>query len=417
MATAKLLYRSKKDSAELKIRLLFSTNKNHVIESGSKIITKRDIFDKYKTHSKTRDIDLRNEIDELTSKITSLRQYVLTQFNHVSKEEVDKVWLKNTVRRFYDTQDTVKSNVHDKPQTLIRWCENYIKYKKNQSAKSTTRKSEIIKNYIVDYENEYGLSVYISDVGIDFIEDFKDFMLEDGYAVETINRAVKFIKTICRYAHTHGLDLNTTFTAIKLLKAEDKPIIYLTKGEIEDIAKLKLDGNEDIVRDWFIVGYNIGQRFSDFIELDTKNIRKQKERHIIDVRQQKGNKTVSIPLNGAVLEILHKYKWSFPKPVSNQFFNERIKIICRKAKIKEMTYGSLKMKVGENKQRSVLGMYPKHKLIGSHTCRRSFATNHFGIIPTGYIRMVTGHSSEAALLRYIGKTESDIAIELADYLN
>lgn len=417
MATAKLLYRSKKENAELKLRLLFSTTRNHIIETGSKIRVKREIFEKYKMHSKTRDIDIRNEIDDLTSKITALRKYVLTQYNNVSKEEIDKAWLKNTVRRFYDTQKNVKSDVHDKPQTLVQWSKKYIKYKNSQVAKSTQNKSNVILNYLVNFENHNGLSIYISDVGVDFIEQFKDYMVDDKYDVETINRAIKFIKTICKYAKVNGLDLHNTFPAIKLMKKKDKPIIFLSKTEINELAKLDLQGYDDIVRDWFIIGCNIGQRFSDFIGLDASKIRKQEGQYIIDVIQKKGTKPVPVPLNKTVMNIIEKYDWSFPQQISLQYFNERIKIICRMAKINEMIYGSVKMSIAKNKQRSVYDMYPKHKLVASHTCRRSFATNYFGKMPTGYIRIITGHSTEKALLIYIGKSESDIAVELARYLD
>jgi len=53
--------------------------------------------------------------------------------------------------------------------------------------------------------------------------------------------------------------------------------------------------------------------------------------------------------------------------------------------------------------------------VTSHIGRRSFATNFYGIIPTSYLIYTTGHSTEAMFLNYIGKSNKDIALEMAKY--
>ena len=42
-------------------------------------------------------------------------------------------------------------------------------------------------------------------------------------------------------------------------------------------------------------------------------------------------------------------------------------------------------------------------LMASHVCRRSFASNLYGILPTPLIMSITAHSTEKMLLNYIGK--------------
>ena len=61
------------------------------------------------------------------------------------------------------------------------------------------------------------------------------------------------------------------------------------------------------------------------------------------------------------------------------------------------------------------GKYPKHRLITSHVCRRSFATNQYGILPTPLIMQITAHSTEAMFLNYIGKNSLDYAQQIADF--
>ena len=61
------------------------------------------------------------------------------------------------------------------------------------------------------------------------------------------------------------------------------------------------------------------------------------------------------------------------------------------------------------------GIYKKYELVTSHIGRRSFATNFYGIIPTSFLIYMTGHSTEAMFLNYIGKSNKDIALEMTKY--
>ena len=45
----------------------------------------------------------------------------------------------------------------------------------------------------------------------------------------------------------------------------------------------------------------------------------------------------------------------------------------------------------------------------------SFATNHYGKLPTPVIMSATGHTTEKMFLAYIGKTPKDNAVLLQEY--
>jgi hypothetical protein len=49
-----------------------------------------------------------------------------------------------------------------------------------------------------------------------------------------------------------------------------------------------------------------------------------------------------------------------------------------------------------------------------HVCRRSFATNFYGKIPTSVLMNITGHGTES-ILNYIGKTTYDNAYQMLEY--
>ena len=91
---------------------------------------------------------------------------------------------------------------------------------------------------------------------------------------------------------------------------------------------------------------------------------------------------------------------SFPHKISNSKFNQDIKKIAELAEINQIVEG---YKYDGSKKRSYLGQFPKYQLLSSHDLRRSFATNHYGKIPTPILMKLTGHSRESTFLEYVGK--------------
>jgi hypothetical protein len=69
----------------------------------------------------------------------------------------------------------------------------------------------------------------------------------------------------------------------------------------------------------------------------------------------------------------------------------------------------------KGEKRKVKGSFPKWQLMSSHVCRRSFATNTYGKLPTPLIMQITAHSTEKMFLGYIGKSSMDFAQQIADF--
>ena len=134
--------------------------------------------------------------------------------------------------------------------------------------------------------------------------------------------------------------------------------------------------------------------------------------------QKKTNKTMTIPLHKKVLEIIENNNGDFPKKLKDQKYNDYLKKVCKKAKLNEPTHGRKTVNIGTEKKpifRYKTDVYPKHDLISSHVGRRSFATNFYGTIPTTFLIYITGHSTEAMFLKYIGKSNKDLALEVSNY--
>lgn len=131
---------------------------------------------------------------------------------------------------------------------------------------------------------------------------------------------------------------------------------------------------------------------------------------------------VIIPLHRQVKEILNKRQGNFPRSISDQKFNDYIKIICEKAGFTEVVSGARITEtyvVEKGKKTTIfrkkLGKFPKYELVSSHICRRSFATNLYGKIDTLTIMKITGHKTEAQFLNYIKITPKEYAQKLKAY--
>jgi len=128
--------------------------------------------------------------------------------------------------------------------------------------------------------------------------------------------------------------------------------------------------------------------------------------NFIEITTQKTNQSLLIPIDPRVKNYIPTLR-----PLAHPVFNRYLKELCELAKINKPTKGYVRGK--ENKR--VLGVYPKYKLISSHTMRRSFASNLYGKVPTVVIMAITGHTTEKSFLTYIKKPQRDFAERLKEY--
>lgn len=120
---------------------------------------------------------------------------------------------------------------------------------------------------------------------------------------------------------------------------------------------------------------------------------------------------MAIPLIPVALEI---FEYGMPYKISLVHFNEYIKEVRKAANLSTPTKGRKKLK---HKLPTVEGVFPKHEVVSSHVCRRSFNSNYYGRIPTSVIMGITVHGTERMFLSYIGKTTYDNAHQMLEYFS
>nr|WP_315144488.1 phage integrase SAM-like domain-containing protein [uncultured Flavobacterium sp.] len=418
MATVNFLYRSTKEKANLHLRLLYRFNEtDFVFGANTKFEVLKDYWNK-QHKKKSKDIDISNRQTEVNTELNKIENHVLNAFNSVNPDEINKEWLQTQIDYYYNPPQQAEKL----PTELNKYLLHYIDAKRTEVTESTIKKCNVIKQLLTRYQSHYKKNLLLTDIDTNFKTHFENYCLSNGYAPNTIARTIRFIKTICKHAKSNGLETSYQLDSIKV-KYHKIESIYLTVNELEAIEKTSgLVEHLNNARDWLLISCYTGQRVSDFMRFTKEMIRFEKNKEgvlkpLIEFTQKKTGKEMTVPLSQKVMDILSKRNGEFPRAISDQKYNDYIKIVCREAKITQKVNGSV---ISETEPESGIyrketGVFEKCDLVTSHIGRRSFATNNYGIIPTSFLIYVTGHSTEAMFLNYIGKSNKDIAMELTNY--
>lgn len=420
MASVKFHIRGKRNPSKITARLIL--NKASDFRIVTPILINPDYFNN--KSGKVRQIAEFTDKQNMQDQLENLKRHLIDRVNEAVRqgEYINSDWLKECVDNHFNV--VVKTDYN----LLINYCKLYVeklKLKTNErtgelgSSRATIIKYNTITNKLESFQKYKRITYRLVDVNLKFRNEFLQYLLEvDKLARNTAGRYIKFLKTICLDAQRSGFKVNHELASIKGFKVEVEKI-YLNFSEIEQIAKTEFNDEKlKSARDWLIIGCYIGQRVGDLLSLTSKNIKLHNGRNFIELVQQKTKKKVTILIHPKVQEILDKNKGEFPMVYSKNIsstkakFNLYIKDVCFKAGLREVISGS---KINPDTNRKEQGKFPKHQLITSHICRRSFATNHYGDIPTPYLLNITGHSTEKEFLNYIGKTSIDYADQMADY--
>lgn len=358
---------------------------------------------------------------KLKSDLQKLETYISDEVN-VANTKGDKIntsWLKFKIDVFFNrvTENKQSDLLTDAIQSLI----DEAPTRKNAKGGLGLSKSRVngytsLLNIITEYQKQETFKV--KDVNIKFAKDFLKYLLNTKkYQKSTALKKLADLKTICADAEIYGIQTNPQYKKIQSAKPNNENILYLNPKELQQIedAVLLKDAHKN-ARKWLLLGCNIGQRGGDLLQLDETNFINRNGLEVIELKQQKTDKNVTIPVLEKTKEII---KSGLPYKISMQKFNKHIKDICKLSGINEMIKDS-KITVTEkgkgNKQkRKVSGIYPKWELMASHVCRRSFASNLYGILPTPLIMSITAHSSEKLLHNYLRKDSLDFAQQIADF--
>ena len=305
------------------------------------------------------------------------------------------------------------------------------------------------------------------DIDKPFADRFTLYLQKQGYMPNTINKKVSCFRKLCNLAAMEGYNKNAVSLRVwkdrTVKEIEKRAEIYLTDEEINAMYDMELTGENEIVRDIFLLGYFSCQRYSDYCKLREENFITYNKSGLITLTQKKTGKKVEVPIfDDRVYELCDKYHYEFPD-IDVQKMNLKIKAVgaelsktvpsfCEKyvtvltsvEKRSENTYEKLldkkakgikftenerkwfhkldklaKMRNGSplwerNKHGEVIRA--KYELICSHTARRSGTTNLYklGVLSDLELRSITGHESQKNFEGYIRIGISEQAQRVGD---
>ena len=415
MATVKFEVLQKKENAQIHLRLSVKRGMSFRRKTG-KYINYQNWSDNTKLPKQT-NADNKN----LTIGLQNLSAFVLKRVNEVTSkgETITGDWLEHAIDVFFErVTETGQSEL------LINAIQDIIdnaKVRKNAKGGLGLSRSRIysyksLKKKITEFQGKNIIKV--KDVNVKFANSFlKHLLIEKGYQKSTALILISDLKTVCYDAEINGTEVNKQINNIEATKTNNKNIIFLSTDELEKIENTTLTSEAlQNARKWLLFGCNIGQRVGDLLMINESNFVTEDGLEVVRLVQQKTNKKVKIPVHEKIKAILET---GLPYKISVHKFNTYIKEICKLAGINEMIHGGkiivTEKGKGRTQKRKIDGIYPKHELLSSHVCRRSFASNLYGVLPTALIMSITQHSQEKMLLNYIGKDSSDYAQQIADF--
>lgn len=352
-------------------------------------------------------------------KIDKLKKVIILSFNEDFSNGViiNSKWLDSIIKESYNRP----SNKPDYEIYLCEYIEKYIKDSKTRlnsktgkaiAVKTRTRYNNTL-NKIKEYQEFSNSRIKLVDVNLGFHKEYTNFLkVTHKYANTFIQKNISQLKTFIREAKSEGFETNSDIENKKFTFAKDETIdTYLNKHEINAIFNLNFKDNErlDNVRDLLVIGLWTGLRISDLKRISEFHF---SSNTILISGTEKTDNIVEIPIHPQVKSILKKRKGVLPSVISDQKFNEYIKEVCLEAGFTQKILGKLKNPKTNRKEK---GYFPKYKLISSHTCRRSFATNLYGKIDDKTIMAITTHKSHSQFMSYIKTTQKEHVEKLADY--
>lgn len=381
------------------------------------------------------------EMDELRTQLSDLESRIVNEFNAADKDAVTKEWMIETIDKFHHPEKYTPKE--DKPQTLFEYIACFIEQAPQRKDRSTGRvlttgATNVYKTAFKHLQNfaksERKRDYEFADINAGFYDRFVSYLHKQSYTTNTTGKLIKELKVILKTAYKAGVHSNTAYVDFHVF-VEEVDTVYLSEAELQQIKDADLnkkpeeikqmiaaqaaDFKTDIekqseketwqvysktlerVRDWFLLLAWTGSRFSDLEKITQQDINSG----VITFRQQKTNNKVVIPIHPVVREIFERYEYNLPAPISNQKFNDYIKIVCLLAGINNPE-STTRTEGGIRKTTT----RPKWRLVSSHTGRRSFCTNMFKQgMPTLTIMAISGHETEKSFLRYIRVSQEEHA--------
>ena len=336
-------------------------------------------------------------------------------------------YVKPTNREFWKRVEMeLSGGASRKPMSFTQYMTEYTARRKKRGAISTGKKYHSALQKLLAYEKQHHTTLTFRDINLSFYENFRKFILSQGYTLNYFGCMVCCIKVAYRDARDVDCLHNLRETEKRGFSTPSltSRSAYLTQSELQSIANVDITvealqrafpdtyGNSRVsdlarkvysltlVRNKFILGAYTALRVSDFNSLRSVNI----QGDFFRVTTHKTGAVVVIPIHPTIKRLIAS-GFDISTPISEQKINKHIKEVARLAGITQPVEATKLIN-----HRDVIDWWPKCDVITTHTARRSAATNMYKAgIPTISIMRITGHTTEKSFMKYIRITSEENA--------
>lgn len=242
--------------------------------------------------------------------------------------------------------------------------------------------------------------VSITNLNKDTMLQLKKWYLDQGYSNVTINKQIKMLKAIFKWAAANGNKIDSNVLNFSCnLKTIEKTVTFLKFQELMSFYTFELSCDRlSRVRDLFCFMSFTSLRYSDLCALKWENI----EGDRINLVTQKTCDRISIPLIKYAQEILQKYETSERKGLvfkvpANQIMNDYLKEAAKEVGLDRMI---TEYSISGNDRTETT--HPFYDTISCHDARRTFVccSLAMGISPET-VMSCTGHANYRSMKPYI----------------
>lgn len=260
-----------------------------------------------------------------------LTAYLIRWMHEVEEIELDAL-LKGKHLTLFQLKTAVKTGVRTNA-TIREFVDSVIQG--SDRKKSTLQSYQYLCNEI---EKEYG-KLTLDDITHDWIEKYRTRLRKTGVSENTIRGRMKLIKCLVNEAIKRNLITDDPFKFITIGHMTAR-VGYLDANEVKRIEELKLSGQEEKVRDLFLLACYTGLRWGDLSTLEEATI----ENGILSKQMHKTKFWVHIPIDmlfwGKARKILDKYDdiKELSHCCCNTTANRVLKDLAKKAGIEKNVY-------------------------------------------------------------------------------
>jgi len=422
MPTINFALRDNKSQKETPISYLINYSNKEKFKGSTKL----KIIPKYWKQSKNQvskiSHDENNKREKVNYKINQFKLFVEDKFllyKDVNDFSEFKTLIKNDIDIYLGNKKTVKKKV--KKVTFYAAIDKFIEQSKGRiNEKRGTKLTQCtINEYkrtlkkLKEFEKDTNYTITFETINLDFYFGFKEYLEENDYALNTIGKYIKTVRTFMNYVNEQGFTNNLSYKS-KLFKVptELSEQIYLNEKELKKIIDLDLSDNPILnnARDLFIIGAYTGLRVSDFNNLTKDKINIYKGEKVFNLYVQKTGEYLSIPIHPIIETILTKYNNDLPKKMKTQDINDCLLEIGKLAGINKR----VKSKITKGGKVIEKTQY-KYERIKNHCSRRSFCTNaYIKGMPVLDIMAISGHKSLKTFMNYVKISIDDRAVKIAN---